>query len=1130
MKRFSRAVALVLVLAVVLTAFGMFSAFAADADDSVAYGEVVFDLDAKTEKKLTVTNGTNGPNMIRNEDGYWEMNYDGFDISTAGSSGDFWLAQAPTSVYINNKYTGSLGSDGVDNRVISNKKNTDYFVIDFDIATKTSFLEGVYFHNRWYNNAGTHSQQNYVQLNGTDTENFYLSTNNGGGHIAPAVTPGEWLNVTIVYDFSAVDEYGYAIPSQWKIYVYMDGIYCGVLPNIKSDATSFWFNRISTDAASKNGADCETLFANFTYKTFKHGYDGPMTADGVLGNAGVTLADLPDLKYALEDTPEMEDNLWATVERVGVEEPIEIYHYDELDASLVDGDVVTLYRSISSPMVQDVNANITWKDVDGNVLTPGTRGSKDKVFIRQYATLDLSAGTIVDDRDLNYLKNNQIAAVTDSLAIGYSSDLKLLKDYVYNAEETHDLYRIDSNGNTVARDFSIDLNGHTLTLENAKRAFNLTAKTLTKVLFKNGTINVAGAELSLLSGSNIWVFENCTVNITSESLFDQRGGTIIYKNCVVNSTRALTDLKGSADTLGALVIDGSTVNVTGASVVYVANSASGGKRMGGSNLKVKVLDSNLTSDTSGLVNALFYANSSGTWDTTLDPVSFVPNEALAVNANSLDVTVDGSKLTLGSSIVTSDVANFLAAYDGKTVDANQQFTLDSNITINNTDVVAQGYIVDQATSGYSDTLLYKDNYKLTTDLTVMGSQINAANAEQAAVNNKAKIAAAVSFNLGAEVGMPSGREEKFVIGETAVVDFNLEPGYQWIRRGVEGVAPWVYTEKIESHAYIYDGHEYEFYGYLGDPANAEGIPVDLPVESSLLKYEWFYNTDGAYEAVINYKGAIKANVSVESDLALNIYLPATFGGDSYEHIYCGENNLPVYDVNYGGEAYKAFTITGIDPTTAAKEIPISFKVIDENGTSAIINTEVSVLDYIQSIFDSDSVSTEGKEVVASLLNYIVKAAVYNAPAAKVDAKLEALMAHDAYKAASLEAPALGEGKTDAGSLGIFSSARLVLDTQFVFELLVKDGFEGEVTFSYKDGADTVSETKALKGGDVVRIALNAYQLTDAITVSFGGASGALDLAGYLGIMPEAEKTDAYLGLVDAILVYNAKAKAYQATL
>ena len=1145
MKRTHRAISLCLLLALVLTAFGIFTSLAAGAtaaDEDVEYGNLLYDMDAITSKTISVSNGTAGPKVARDENGYWEMSYDGFDIKTAGSAGDYWLAQPSTSdIYINHKYTEK---DGV--KTITNAKNTDYFVIDFDISTNSSLLDGIYFHNRWYNNSGGNAQQNYIQLNGTDLDNFYISTNAGGSYIAPATTPGEWLNVTIVYDFSSVDENGYAKTGDWKAMVYFDGIYCGNLPGISTAAVKWYFNRVSTDGgAIQNGPDASTLFANFTYKTFPAGYEGVMTESGVLGYTGCTLMDIPELAYTQKNTPVKEDQLIATIQRGG--ESIEVYKYDELDASLKDGDVVILERSITTALLVDSGATVTFQDKNGTVLTPGTYKNGDLVYIEKIHTEDFSAGPVIRRFNQNPRnKNVTDPATTFAYAVQQSyapvGESASARNYTYILTQDA-TYTNSATANLYSDTLDTDLNGYTLTLSNTKR-FECSTDSkggLCTLAFRNGNLIVAGGEITLTNTTSKVIFENINLSSTTgTNSFDQRGGLIYYKNVEGTTKVALTNAKASGVNRCAVIIDNSDITVTGTSAMSVSNVSSGGMRQGSMNVAVRILDSTVNvPNTGNLVSAATYGNSNGTYTTDAETgvTTFAASSAVqAKNDNNVKIIIDNSAVSAPTTaLISANIADVLAIGKNQNssnvrVDANEQFSFDLDLNITSSTVNAK-YLAYQAGGAYAETLEYKDNYTFNVNINLENTDVFTAAATPTYVVRQSQFAnTALNINIGANVSGPTNLDANFVTAEGSANTDNVNVVYtaegQWIKRSLETAPAYSYAtaDKLDTHAYIYNGHEYEFTAYLGDPVNANNIPQELPAESSLLKYEWQYNIDGAWEAVVTYKGALHANVTAANDLALNVYLPANFGDEAYKSVYVEGYRADVTDVVYNGEAYKAITIHGIDPASATKDFTVKFVAVDENGAEAIVTREISVLDYIESALNSESVDAEGKQLVASLLNYIAKVAKYNNPTKALDAELLALLESEAYTSVALPAPAASEAVATIGQLGVFSAARIALDTKFVYELLVKDDFAGDVTVSYLAGGVIKTETFTVAGGDTVKVELLAYEVGTPITVTVGEASGELNLAGYLGLI--AEPTAELTALAEAIAIYGAAAAAY----
>ena len=143
------------------------------------------------------------------------------------------------------------------------------------------------------------------------------------------------------------------------------------------------------------------------------------------------------------------------------------------------------------------------------------------------------------------------------------------------------------------------------------------------------------------------------------------------------------------------------------------------------------------------------------------------------------------------------------------------------------------------------------------------------------------------------------------------------------------------------------------------------------------------------------------------------------------------------------------------------------------------------------------------------------------------AAVKALLDSSEYGAIVLPAPATGAAVSSVSGLGVFSGVRLSLDTAPTYELRVKDGFSGTISITYTKGGETVTETLNVVGGDVVKVALNAYELADTtVTVTCGANSGAINLFGYMGIIPASAKTEQLNALVDALCIYSAAATAY----
>ena len=337
MKRFSKILSAVLLLAIALSAFGVFSVFAEDTgSNEAAYGTFIKDPDSAIGSVAGSKVGQ--PSIVERKDvngkTYYTIGFNGVDPG----EGDYVAV---------NFATGKTAENGIrvgnyefaDGSTV--KKNTDYMVVDFDMSTDTTYIDGLYFHTAFYNDVYTHAKRYqpkplYFDLDGEDNESFSIGVNSDAS-AAYAYAPyaeDVWQHVTFVYDFRDT--------SSVSVHFYINGIYSGSKTGIDiSAALSLYFFRISTPKQAINGAS--TNIANFSVKRFEVGYEGPFTADRALAHRGTTLDQLPDLAYCLEDAPVSIKSKLADVARADGTS-FTAYNVSDLDANLENGDVVTLYK------------------------------------------------------------------------------------------------------------------------------------------------------------------------------------------------------------------------------------------------------------------------------------------------------------------------------------------------------------------------------------------------------------------------------------------------------------------------------------------------------------------------------------------------------------------------------------------------------------------------------------------------------------------------------------------------------------------------------------------------------------------------------------------------------------------
>ncbi len=1045
MKRLYKALALSLLLALVLSAFGMFSTFAQGSDTTdPAEFRTLYDIENATEAVKMSNVGGSNPNYpvmkeyVEGDQPYWSISFEGTKAGDSANANDYLKTD------FKNEWDVLVRDDkGYGSRAAASK-NTNYIIFDLDVATETEFINDIYFNCRLLKSGATAYNANtvsgsYPAIKRTDDGGFVVCNTDGSNPVAPlSPITGKWANVTLVYDFTADTN---------VTYVYIDGYYCGNIASFGAATAIIYFVRLQTVNSGTLALDnMSTNIANFTIKSVSTEYDGLMTEEGVLGNSAMPLYAIPELAYCLEDLPEVGSKV---ADIVRGNETIPVYSTDDITADLQNGDTVKLYQKLTEKLFVPAGETVTVLDMAGNDITASCVNSIPAGGTKWIA---ISGSDVTYGSEPATADNDPLyAAISDSAA----TKLILLEDYATYGDASK----------TAAKGLVIDLNGNKLTV-NASGSY-VAAADGAFTLVKDGSLELLSGSLVSSVSPGVVRLDRVDATVVSDALLSlTASGAIECEGSSINGNGQAIRLSSAASTVLNVVISGSEINSGAASSIALSGASSGNT----------VVDLSVTDSIIGSSSA--------------------------------------AAITMDMPAPSTDFS----------------FVLDAEISDTK---LAGTYFFEQLSSGYTDGTDYGDAYSYAANFTMTDVELRASNADKAVANKAAKLSlATVSLDIYGEVTAPSNDVSAYLkCAEGAASDnntVNLSSDGSWILRSLPEIAGYYsYTTNLDSHSYILNEHEYEFYAYVGDPVNENNIPEKLPAESSLLAYRWEYNIDGAYEGIITYKGDIKANVTASDSLALNVYLPDDFGDDAYNYVYANGNRASVYDVAHDGESYKAITIPGIDPLSATKDFKIKFRVVDENGTVADVVCYVSVLDYIESALKSDALTAEEKQLVAALLNYIAKAEKYGSMNGENSAAVKALLDSTEYGAIVLPTPAAGEAKSSVGSLGVFSGLRLSLDTNVTYELAVKDGFAGQITVSYTKGGNTVTETLDVEAGDVVKVSMLAYELDTTVTVSYGTNSGEINLAGYMSLIPDSAKGDDFAALAEAIAIYATAADAYK---
>ena len=253
MRKLTKVLTVVLLVAVAVTAFALFGTLAAE---EPTYGTVLYDMD-----KMTAFEGqANWKNLI-------DLKYEDVDGQRIWTfTHDNTKHSAPGDKYLT---LAGLGKSYVRIRDVSDteKKNVDYFVIDFDIATDSELFDNLYLNSYLYNasgsRVGTSNAARNPQFKRDANGRVYVNISKSNQSVYhPDDQGNKWVNITLVYDFHTNDDGSITN----ACYVYFDGIYAGQVDAFNSGVAYIGNPRVQTDLTTF-GQQSVSL-ANFTFKTF----------------------------------------------------------------------------------------------------------------------------------------------------------------------------------------------------------------------------------------------------------------------------------------------------------------------------------------------------------------------------------------------------------------------------------------------------------------------------------------------------------------------------------------------------------------------------------------------------------------------------------------------------------------------------------------------------------------------------------------------------------------------------------------------------------------------------------------------------------------------------------------------
>lgn len=694
---------------------------------------------------------------------------------------------------------------------------------------------------------------------------------------------------------------------------------------------------------------------------------------------------------------------------------------------------------------------------------------------------------------------------------------------------------------SVSKRLLLDLNGHTFTVTNPKDVN-------THNFILSGTMIVRGGSLineNKSNGNVVYISGECTsanlifqdmkeiVLENDHPMVEQRAGSVSFYDCedIDAKNWLLVSMRGGNYEDVSLYFENSSITAT-TNAVYVTNTSASQKRYGSLNNTVAFNSCDVTAGDS-IVRVEGAASEQGK---VTDGV-FVPTAGHADNNNVVTTVILNSNLVAGDAIVYSQITDIRNdAYDLDGDGTNDVIYADNFKLVTNTTIiggtVAADYLVRQnidanGTLPTTFSLRRSAGYLHTTNVTLDTATVNLDVAH--ATKSVPGAADEVNINYVGECALNTN-----VLSDTADiqgVSLATAGGYYLVPRSANGVLPYAVTTNVTPYPYIIDGDEYEFYWYAGDAVTTDRIPVDVTSNSPYVGFEWADELDenGAYFLETTVKVPIKANMSLSNNFDLNIYLPGDLGANSFTTVRVNGEKVKMASVTIDGVDYKALSIKDISPVNAAEAFELSFTVYTDDGLSASVTKMISILDYAEGILKNTNETTEARELIAALVNYIAK--MY-AAAGREDSDLAALLALDEYKAITLNSQ-LPTAKSTIDELGVFETVGLTAGDNFQFAFRTNAGFSGNLVFTYyKNGArfmETVMVRDAEGDGEIITLDVKAYDLLSDITIRYNGTSGEYNLAAYISELKAAEADSDIIELAEALATYSGYAAVYFAS-
>ena len=1096
MKRFSKILALTILLSVVVSAFGIFSSFAeTNANANAPTNEAVthFDLDKhfETNKNAsgyvslgTVADGNMSyPGIFEKTDNgentYYSFGYEGMSPDIAYPSGDIWKEiDVSDIVFFDHTYASTT----------EYKKNAEAMIIDLDYNTRGTPLSSFCLNLFFMNASKRHAFENFYIENQVAGDNlFSLGLRSKDDISGTFYSDDGWMDITMIVipkDGAGVDTY-----------YYVNGFFLGV-GSASGSAVRFDRFRLEVTAESVNGTNASVLIDNFTIKSLPLGYDGILLDEGVVGNKYIALDSIPELGYCLDNHP----NPIVTAEVKRGEETLKFNTINDLDGALQNGDIVTLNRYIDSTILIPKGANITWQ---GNYPAPNTLEvdfeANDWVVRNLDGTLFAEGSMgIQDDGTGTYADNltTYLSGVTSSAAATYTNILvTFLKDTTIGASTVNGNLVYDFNGNTITATGANTLAaGDKFTVMNGSLIFKTSSANFVSSRYDSSTIEFSIFNMDSITYSARAKFDyllmtrggNCIVILDDCRDIETNGATLIY----AGSRRSLPK--------SVVLRDCNFTLKTIASIVKFTNSATASLHYGDTEAYLAASGVTATSDT---LKDATYKKEIFSFEAYADEDT---SSQVYTEKNIASVNIKNSNFTVGSDGLIG--FNLATAVDG--------LNFDCDVNLDTVTVTTPGVVTTKSASTITAT-----DYAYTVDANVKNCSFNYTN--NSGFINRTATSSTVNCNFGEGTKFSSYAlvgDGESTDGITEVLPEGCKVAHTALYESYNEIVTSNYTNNNYAMADGETSGQFFWNGEAGDNINLSRFAT-LTAAGATYKYEWEkVETAVGYDFTETLAPNFKPSVSLSTNgyLAINVFVPE--GVAIKNGAYVIENGVSLGQ--YGETAtYNMAKIEAIDPTDANVDYTVDVTITGAYGDTLDKSVNVSVIKYAASVLANytDENSAENKYAVA-LLGYI-KSVMEYAEADYTEA-IEAIdTALNGKTAAAATKPNAVENK---GSANGVTSYAMNLGGSINWVITANAG----ATYTVKVGnGNAVARTVGEDGN--LYISVRAYEVFETVTVSDGENTLTFNISNYYN---EPTTTSDAKVVVDALAAYAETAVAYKAQL